>query len=80
MLKAGEDTRNPLHHMSVSGHPVMADIRIPGWVDWNRDRAAIRRLCRDPRRGVPRTPVIGTGMVAKSLNAAANLALEHNET
>ena len=62
MLKTGEDTRNPFHHMAVSGHPVVANIRVPSWVDWNRYRVAIRGLCRDPRRGVPRTPVIGTGM------------------
>ena len=62
MLKTGEDTRNPFHHVAVSGHPVVANIRVPSWVDWNRYRVAIRRLCRDPRRGVPRTPVIGTGM------------------
>lgn len=62
LLKTGEDTRIPLHHMAVSGHPVVANIRVPSWVDWNRYRGAIRRLCRDPRRGVPRTPAIGTGM------------------
>lgn len=62
MLKTGKDTRNSFHHVAVSGHPVVANIRVPSWVDWNRYRVAIRRLCRDPRRGVPRTPVIGTGM------------------
>jgi hypothetical protein len=62
LLKTGEDTRIPFHHVALSGHPVVANIRIPSWVDWNRYRGAIRRLCRDLRRGVPRTPSIGTGM------------------
>jgi len=62
LLKTGEDTRNPFHHVAVSGHPVVANIQVPSGVNWNRYRVAIRRLCRDPRWGVPRTPVIGTGM------------------
>ena len=48
--------------MPATEHVVVADIRVPSWVDGNSYRVAIRRNYRGLRRGVPRTPVVGAGM------------------
>jgi len=59
-LKLGQRARNPFLHMPARDHVVVADIRVPRWVDGEPLIVRVRQ--QRPRQGVARAPVKSPGV------------------